>query len=122
MSDNIFSQQKTASQLSAILMEHAGIAMIHWMGKEILLNHKSVSDEDIRRISQSFNDSLNTGLGFLQQTFEQNLLAQCTALEKRADSQRKECGMLESRCMKAADMIALQQISERTESGTGEGI
>lgn len=114
MQDNMINQSKASSRLSvATLMEHAGIALIRYLEKEILENGKTISDEKIQSLCTSYSEAIDTGFNLLLKTFESRLQEQCRELELRADNLRAACQKLEARYRSSVDTLNFQSLSGR---------
>lgn len=120
MQDNIASivnKQKVPSRLPTdILMEHAGIALIHYLEKEILERGKTISDEEISKRCRLYSEALDTGFELLLKAFENPLLEQCRKLELRADNLYAGCQKLESRYRASADALERHCLSNSVTS------
>lgn len=119
MQNNMINQSKASSRLSlsvATLMEHAGIALIRYLEKEILEKGKTISDEDINSRCKSYSEAIDTGFNSLLKTFENRLLEQCSELENRVNNLDATCQKMESRYRTSVDMITLQSLSDRISS------
>lgn len=117
MQDNMINQSKASSRLSvATLMEHAGIALIHYLEKEILEKGKTISDENIQNLCTSYSEAIDTGFNLLLKTFESRLLEQCRELELRADNLHATCQKLESRYRSSVDTLNSLSLSGRIAS------
>ena len=122
MQNNMINQPKASSHLSAAtLMEHAGIALIRYLEKEILGKGKTISDEDINRLCREYSEAIDTGFNLLLKTFESRLLEQCRELELRADNLHAACQKLESRYRASVDMITSQSLSGHTANQSERG-
>jgi len=117
MTDNMINQLKASPRLSAAtLMEHAGIALIRYLEKEILQNGKTITDEEISRLCRSYSEALDTGFDLLLKTFESQLLERCHELECRAVNLEVACQKLESRYRNSVEITAQHHLTERVAS------
>ncbi|EHN1696778.1 hypothetical protein KG383_004194 [Salmonella enterica subsp. enterica serovar Newport] len=119
MQNNMINQSKASSHLflsAATLMEHAGIALIRYLEKEILEKGKTISDEDINSRCKSYSEAIDTGFNLLLKTVENRLLEQCRELEFRAENLHETCQKLEARYRTSVDMITLQSLSDHIAS------
>ncbi|HFW3113504.1 TPA: hypothetical protein ACJGSF_005366 [Salmonella enterica subsp. enterica serovar Muenchen] len=119
MQNNMINQSKASSRLSlsaATLMEHAGIALIRYLEKEILEKGKTISDEDINSRCKSYSEAIDTGFNSLLKTFENRLLEQCCELENRVNNLDATCQKMESRYRTSVDMITYRISSDHTVS------